>query len=216
MGGERTCDLKRPASAMARGRAWPLLALLLCLVAFAPGLAAQSAKLAEDPPRPDDPSASSAAPASPPGDSARKPATSDAAPSDSSSPDKPIDTSAEPPKPPDPSSASEAAAAPAQQEFDPLHAERSLEVGSFYYKKGELDAAVDRFQEAARLNPKLAKPYLFLGEIYEKRSDAPDALTAYRKYLQLFQNAPDRDKIQRRIEKLEGKAGRDAAPAGSG
>lgn len=87
--------------------------------------------------------------------------------------------------------------------WDPLHAHKSVEVGTFYLKKGDYDAAIDRFQEAARLQPGLAQPFLLLGEAYEKKDDAADALTAYRKYLDLYQNAPDREKIQKRIEKLE-------------
>jgi Flp pilus assembly protein TadD len=96
-----------------------------------------------------------------------------------------------------------------------LHADRSLDVGNFYLKKGEYDAAIDRFEEAAHYNPKAAKPYLLLGETYEKKSDSADAITAYRKYLELFQNAPDRDKVLHRIEKLEGKSEHDPAHSGS-
>ena len=111
-----------------------------------------------------------------------------------------------------PEAAPAAAAAPV---FDPLHAERSMDVGNFYLKKGDYDAAIDRFEEAARYNPKLAKPYLMLGEVYEKKGDSASAVTAYRKYLELFQKAPDRDKVQRRIEKLDDKSGGDSAPPAS-
>jgi tetratricopeptide (TPR) repeat protein len=171
---------------------WPLLAMLIfCVVAFAPRLAAQSAKLADDPPPPydaSDPSADAQPPAADPAANST-PANAPAAPA------KPIDTSAGPAPPPAPV-------------FDPLHSERSLDVGNFYLKKGEYDAAIDRFEEAARDNPKSAKPYLLLGETYEKKNDPSSAITAYRKYLDLFQKAPDRDRILRRIEKLQGKPDR--------
>ena len=35
--------------------------------------------------------------------------------------------------------------------FDPLHASKSLEVGTFYMKSGNYDAAIDRFKDAAQL-----------------------------------------------------------------
>jgi tetratricopeptide (TPR) repeat protein len=173
--------------------------LFFCFVAFAPRLAAQSAKLAEDPPPPYD-AAQPAADVQPPADPA-----ANSAPADAQPPDAPVDTKAGPAKPPEAEAAPTALPAPT---FDPLHAERSLDVGNFYLKKGEYDAAIDRFEEAARDNPKSAKPYLLLGETYEKKNDASDAVTAYRKYLELFQKAPDRDKILHRIEKLEGKPDR--------
>jgi tetratricopeptide (TPR) repeat protein len=188
---------------------WPPWALLVvCFVAFVPRLAAQSAKLAEDPPPPYDAS-EPAADAPPP---SANPSPSVPGPG---SPAGPIDTSAQPAKPPAANSISAAPAATAAPVFDPLHADRSMDVGTFYLKKGDYDAAIDRFQEAARLNPKLAKPYLLLGEVYEKKGDPTDAITAYNKYLELFQKAPDRDKVAKRIEKLQGKADRDVAHPGS-
>jgi tetratricopeptide (TPR) repeat protein len=91
---------------------------------------------------------------------------------------------------------------PAMPVLDPVGASRSLEVGSFYMKKGDYDAAIDRFKEAAERQPKLAKPYLLLGEAYEKKNDPASAVTAYRKYLQLYRDAPDTEKVNKRIEKL--------------
>ena len=43
-----------------------------------------------------------------------------------------------------------------------------------------------------------------LGILYEKLSRANDALTQYQKYLELSPSAPDRERIQRRIESLGG------------
>ncbi len=100
--------------------------------------------------------------------------------------------------------------------WDPLHATKSVEVGTFYMKKGDYDAAIDRFQEAARLQPGLAKPFLLLGEAYEKKGDPGSAVTAYRTYLKLYRTAPDRSRILERIAHLESKSKRDAAQPGSG
>jgi cytochrome c-type biogenesis protein CcmH/NrfG len=100
--------------------------------------------------------------------------------------------------------------------YDPLHAAKSVEVGTFYMRKGEYDAAIDRFQEAARLQPGLAKPYLLLGEVYEKKGDAGSAVEAYRTYLKLYRTAPDRARILERIQRLDSKSKHDAPPSGSG
>ena len=48
--------------------------------------------------------------------------------------------------------------------WDPLRAEKDLEVGQYYMKKGDVDAAIDRFQDAALAKPGYAIPFRFLGE----------------------------------------------------
>ena len=95
--------------------------------------------------------------------------------------------------------------------LDPVGAGRNMDVGTFYLKKGNYDAAIDRFQDAAQRQPKLAKPYLLMGEAYEKKGDPASAIAAYRKYLALFRTAPDADKVNKRIEKLETESKHEAA-----
>ena len=95
--------------------------------------------------------------------------------------------------------------------WDPLKANKDMEVGSFYFKKGNYDAAIDRFEEAARLQPGLARPYLKLGETYEKKKELSKAVESYRKYLELYRTAPDEKDIRKRIEGLEKQIARQAA-----
>jgi len=104
----------------------------------------------------------------------------------------------------------------AEPVWDPLRANKSMEVGTFYLKSGNYDAAIDRFEEAARLQPNLARPYLKLGETYEKKKDLPKAVASYRKYLELYRTAPDGNKIRKRIEGLERQIAREAVPSRSG
>jgi tetratricopeptide (TPR) repeat protein len=94
--------------------------------------------------------------------------------------------------------------------WDPLTANKDLEVGTYYYKKGNYDAAIDRFEEAARLQPGLARPYLKLGETYEKKNNLSMAVASYRKYLELYRSAPDAKSVQKRIEELEKRIAREA------
>lgn len=108
-----------------------------------------------------------------------------------------------PPAPPDP--------VPAVPVFDPLHAQRSIEIGTFYLKKGNYDAAIDRFLDATRFQPKLAMPWKLLGEAYEKKHDNSSGVESYKKYLELFPDAEDAAKVKKRITALEEKSGPQAA-----
>jgi tetratricopeptide (TPR) repeat protein len=81
-----------------------------------------------------------------------------------------------------------------------------MEVGTFYMKKGNYDAAIDRFMEAARYQPALARPWLLLGQTYEKKRDNAHAIESYKKYLEIFPGAEDAAKVQKRIATLEEKA----------
>jgi tetratricopeptide (TPR) repeat protein len=119
-------------------------------------------------------------------------------------------------QPPPPPPEEEAAPATVEPTWDPLRASKSIEVGTFYMKKGNYEAAIDRFEDAASFQPGLAKPFLLLGETYDKKKDPAKAAAAYRKYLDLNRNAPDRDKIRKHIEELEREIARSAPPPGSG
>jgi len=90
--------------------------------------------------------------------------------------------------------------------FDPLGAEKDIEVGNFYFKRGNYDAAIERFQDAARKHAGYAKPYLLLGETYEKKNDAQNALKAYREFLKLYPQSPDRKRVEGRVTDLQKKA----------
>src|SRR3981081_115860 len=104
--------------------------------------------------------------------------------------------------------------APGQPTWDPLRAEKDLEVGQFYLKKGDLDAAIDRFQDAAAAKPGFAIPYRYLGEAHEKKGDRREALKSYRRYLDLYPHAEDAKKIQKKIDKLWSEVGKKDKSAG--
>jgi tetratricopeptide (TPR) repeat protein len=89
-----------------------------------------------------------------------------------------------------------------QPTWDPLRAEKDLEVGQYYMRKGDVDAAIDRFQDATTAKPGYAIPFRFLGEAQEKKGLKRDALKSYTRYLELVPHADDRAKIEKKIEKL--------------
>ncbi|MGA7855674.1 MAG: tetratricopeptide repeat protein [Candidatus Acidiferrales bacterium] len=86
--------------------------------------------------------------------------------------------------------------------WDPFHAEQDIEVGTFYMHKGDMDAAISRFEDAIKLRANFAKPRLLLAEAYEKKGDKTEAVHYYQEYLKVLPNAPDSKKIQKKIEKL--------------
>jgi tetratricopeptide (TPR) repeat protein len=119
----------------------------------------------------------------------------------------------DPPKP-KPNTDSAMESAPDQPKWDPLRAEKDMEVGKYYMKKGDIDAAIDRFEDATEAKPGYAIPFLYLGEAYEKKGSKKKAVKAYQRYLDLYPHAEDGDKIRKKIEKLhaeidKGKSGRE-------
>jgi tetratricopeptide (TPR) repeat protein len=103
-----------------------------------------------------------------------------------------------PPKKAEPAPAAE----PDQPVWEPLRAEKAIEVGKFYMKKGDYDAAIDRFRDAAYYHPGYALPFKLLGEAQEKKGLKSEAVKSYEQYLKLYPHAEDREKVQKRIDKL--------------
>jgi tetratricopeptide (TPR) repeat protein len=92
--------------------------------------------------------------------------------------------------------------APDQPVWDPLRAEKDLEVGQYYMKKGDVDAAIDRFQDAILAKPGYAIPFRLLGDAQEKKGLKQQAIRSYQRYLDLYPHAEDGDKMKKKIEKL--------------
>lgn len=102
-----------------------------------------------------------------------------------------------------------AESAPDQPTWDPLRAEKDLQVGQYYMRKGDVDAAIDRFQDAALAKPGYAIPFRYLGEAQEKKGLKKPAIKSYQRYLDLYPKAEDTEKIRKRIEKLYKEAEKD-------
>ena len=92
--------------------------------------------------------------------------------------------------------------APDQPKWDPLRADKDIEVGKYYMRKGDVDAAIDRFEDAALAKPGLRHSFSLSGEAYEKKNSKKQAVKAYQRYLDLYPHAEDADKIRKKIEKL--------------
>lgn len=170
----------------------------IILLAGPRSLSAQKINPRVPPPPPSTPADKAAAPGSTPSSG------SDPTPAPPSAAPQPIDPTV-PPPPPWEDSATETPVEPSGPVFDPLHADRSLNVGRFYLNKGAYDAAIDRFVEASNYQPSLAAPWKLLGEAYEKKREYAKAIESYNKYLQILPHAPDASKIKKQISDLEEK-----------
>jgi tetratricopeptide (TPR) repeat protein len=120
------------------------------------------------------------------------------------SPAKPADAPPAPPAKPPAKQKKDTATqnAPDQPTWDPLRAEKDLEVGQFYMKKGDVDAAIDRFQDATIAKPGYAVPFRYLAEAQEKKGLKKQAIKSYQRYLDLYPHAEDGDKVRKKIDKL--------------
>jgi len=117
---------------------------------------------------------------------------------------KPADAPNPSPKKPDKKNKPDSATqnAPDQPTWDPLRAEKDIEVGQYYMRKGDVDAAIDRFQDATTAKPGYAIPFKYLGEAQEKKGLKKQAIKSYSRYLELFPHAEDGEKIRKKVEKL--------------
>jgi tetratricopeptide (TPR) repeat protein len=86
--------------------------------------------------------------------------------------------------------------------YNPLPAEQDVDVGTYYMRKGDLDAAISRFEDAIQLKSDYARPRMLLAQLYEKKGNKTAAVKYYKEYLEVYPHAPDAKKVQAKIEKL--------------
>jgi tetratricopeptide (TPR) repeat protein len=85
-------------------------------------------------------------------------------------------------------------------------AQKSVEIGDFYFRRKRYRAALDRYQEAATTNPHYPRAYLGLGKVYEKIGFKQKALASYQRYLDELPSTKDAleaKDAQRAVARLE-------------
>jgi tetratricopeptide (TPR) repeat protein len=87
--------------------------------------------------------------------------------------------------------------------FNPLQAEKELQIGNFYFKTGKYRSAAMRFAEATKWNEGYSDAWLRLGETEEKLKDPKAAKEAYSKYLELAADAKNAAEIRKKLQKLK-------------
>lgn len=94
--------------------------------------------------------------------------------------------------------------------WDPHKAAKCIEVGDYYYKQGNLRAALSRYEEALQWKPRDAEATYKLGEVQEKSGDFAAAMDSYQAYLKILPGGPFAAKAQQGIVRLKPKVA--AAP----
>jgi tetratricopeptide (TPR) repeat protein len=108
---------------------------------------------------------------------------------------------AEPPKPVQEPAEEDESYKTKEYSFNPLQAQKEVQVGNFYFKKKDYKAAAGRFLEATRWNKNLAEAYLRLGDAEEKLKNPKAAQEAYAMYLQLDPNSKEAPAIKKKLAK---------------
>ncbi len=87
---------------------------------------------------------------------------------------------------------------------DPVRvdAATAYKAGFQQYVKGDTTGALTTFKDALANNPGYAPTWRGIGLVYEKLGRRSQAMTAFKRYLELSPNAGDADQIRNRLEKL--------------
>jgi len=89
--------------------------------------------------------------------------------------------------------------------WDPHRAMKNVEVGDYYYKRGNYRAAISRYQEALQWKPKDAEATFKLADAYDKVGDFIDAKDNYQKYLKILPKGPRAEEANKALARLETK-----------
>ena len=98
------------------------------------------------------------------------------------------------------------------QPFDPHQAAKDIEVGEFYFKRGNYKAAISRFRSALQSKPNDALATYRLAEALEKDNQLAEATKYYSLYLDILPTGDYAANAREAIERLE-RAQQASAPA---
>ncbi len=105
--------------------------------------------------------------------------------------------------------------------YDPHAAEKDIEVGEYYLKTGNLEAALARFRSALDNKPNDALATFRLAQALEKAKQLAEARENYQKYLQILPKGEFAAECQKALERLPAppaetaEAAPTSAPAGA-
>jgi tetratricopeptide (TPR) repeat protein len=91
--------------------------------------------------------------------------------------------------------------APRQYSFNPVQAQKEINAGNFYFKKGNYHAAAMRYIEATQWDSGSTEALLKLGESWEKMKDYDSARDAYTKYLAIADDAKTAESVKKKMAK---------------
>lgn len=87
--------------------------------------------------------------------------------------------------------------------FDPHKAAKDVEVGDFYFKRGNYHAAEERYRDALQYKENDATATIRLAECLEKLGILDDARSEYESYLKILPHGPQAGRAQKAVERLK-------------
>jgi tetratricopeptide (TPR) repeat protein len=110
---------------------------------------------------------------------------------------KPPQPAAPPPEPPE----EDESLAPKVYALNPVQAKKEITAGDTYFKKPNYSAAANRYLEATRWDPGSAEAFRKLGEAREKLRQYGRAREAYSKYIELADDAKEKEALEKKMAK---------------
>ena len=95
--------------------------------------------------------------------------------------------------------------------YNPMKAMKDVEVGDFYYKKENYNAAISRYREALDFKPNDAEATFKLAEVLNKTGDTAGATENYQAYLKILPDGPYAKKAHEALSKLKEKMAQNSA-----
>jgi len=87
--------------------------------------------------------------------------------------------------------------------YDPHKAEKSLEIGDYYFKRENYRAAESRYREALEWKPGDAIATFKMGEVMEKIGNLVQARQNYQAYLKILPDGPLSEKAKKALARIE-------------
>jgi len=95
------------------------------------------------------------------------------------------------------------------KERNPGLAKENIEIGDFYFKKKNYDAAISRYLTAIEYQADSDRAYESLAKAYEKDGKLPEAMRAIKKFLDNNPDSSKCDDFRKKLENLEEKSSQD-------
>jgi Tfp pilus assembly protein PilF len=94
---------------------------------------------------------------------------------------------------------------PPPKEYSPVEAQKNLQVGNYYLKGKNYDAAIMRYLEALEYQPDFIKAFDALARAYEKNKQYDKAAGVCRDFLRKHPDSPKAADFRSMLDKLEKK-----------
>ena len=88
-------------------------------------------------------------------------------------------------------------------EWNPMRAMKDVEVGNYYYNRGNYKAALSRYREALQFKPRDAVATFKLAQALEKNKEFEEARLRYEEYLTILKDGPNAREAKKALERLK-------------